>query len=178
MALGPKAMGEAIVANLKAKSGKDLTEWQRELAADGVIEPSAARQVLRDRGLGQFQAATVVEYTFATDAYADERRLVEDQFARHPDQRGLYDLAIRSLDSGLFTPKPCRGYLPIYRDGRIAVSFKATSRGLYAALNLKDPPSWPGRVAHKPSLGGSTRLKDGIYISDQSALQSVLDEVR
>lgn len=178
MALGPKAMGEAIIANLKAKSGKDLAGWQAQLAADGVTDPPAAQQFLRDRGLGQFQAATVVEYTFGAGSYADERRLVDDQFARHPGQRGFYDHAVTSLDAEVFTPKPCRGYLPIYRDGRIAVSFKPTSHGLYAALNLKDPSAWTNRVPHKPSLGGSTRLKDGIYISDPTVLHSVLEELQ
>ncbi|MCA3016835.1 MAG: transposase, partial [Myxococcaceae bacterium] len=60
MALGPKAMGEAIVANLKAKSGKDLAQWRAELERAGVSEPAAARQFLRERGLGRFQAVTVV----------------------------------------------------------------------------------------------------------------------
>lgn len=177
MALGPKAMGEAIIANLKAKSGKDLAEWQAGLTSAGVSDPDAAKQWLRDEGLGQFQAVTVVEYTYATDSYVDERRLVDDQFARFPDQRSLYEQAVRSLDPEVFTPKPCRSYLPIYRDGRILVSFKPTARGLYAALNMKDASAWPERVAHKPSLGGSPRLQDGIYITDQPALDRLLSEV-
>lgn len=178
MALGPKAMGEAIAANLKTKTGKSLSQWQAELTASGTTDAAAARRLLRERGLGQFQAATVAEYTFATDAYADEARLVEEQFARHPQQRELYDLAVASLDPERFTPKPCRSYLPVYRDGRIAVSFKATRRGLYAALNLADPASWPDRVDHKPSLGGSTRLKDGVYLSDSEGVLRLGEEVR
>lgn len=165
MALGPKAMGEAIIANLKSKTGKDLAAWQAELAEAGVADAAAAKRLLIERGLGQFQAASVAEYTFGDDHYADAERLVDDQFRRYPEQRALYDHALDRLTGPEFTPKPCRTYLPVYRDGRIAVSFKATPRGLYAALTLPDPAAVPGRVDHKPSLGGSPRLKDGVYLT-------------
>ncbi|NYF18524.1 hypothetical protein HDC37_003389 [Microbacterium sp. AK009] len=134
MALGPKAMGEAIVANLKTKTGKDLAGWQAELTAAGAADAATAKRLLIERCLGQFQAASVAEYTFGDDHYADAERLVDDQFARYPEQRALYDHALDRLAEPRFTPKPCRTYLPVYRDGRIAVSFKATPRGLYAAL--------------------------------------------
>lgn len=178
MALGPKAMGEAITANLKAKTGKDLAEWQATLQSSGIKDQAEARQYLRDLGLGRFQSVAVVEHVFGLGQYADEQRLVDDQFVRFPEQRALYDLAVTRLGAERFTPKPCRSYLPVYRDGRIAISFKPTRRGLYAALNVADPSEWPDRVAHKPSLGGSDRLKDGIYISDVAKLGRVLKEVR
>lgn len=171
-------MGEAIIANLKTKTGRDFSEWRAELESSGITEPVGASQHLRERGLGQFQAVAVVQRLFGLDQYADEQRLVDDQFARFPDQRALYDLAVKGLDANVFTPKPCRSYLAVYRDGRIAISFKPTRRGLYAALNVADPAVWPGRVPHKPSLGGSTRLKDGVYIADLEELERVLDAVR
>jgi hypothetical protein len=177
VALGPKAMGEAIIANLKSKTGKDLGQWQAELARAGIDDPGAARQYLKDHGLGQFQAMTVAENTFERDPYEHESSIVDDQFLRYPDQRGLYDAAVSLLAGDVFTPQPCRGYLPIYRDGKIAVSFKPTNRGLYAALNLSDPATWPQRVDHKPSLGGSSRLKDGVYISSRPELERVLGEI-
>lgn len=166
MALGPKAMGEAIVANLKAKTGKDLGQWLEVLRASGITDPLRAREHLRAAGLGPFQAVAVVERAFAEDPYADARRLIDDHFARFPEQRALYDAAVARLGAAGLSPQPCRGYLPVYREGKIAISFKATARGLYAALNLRHPSRWPGRVAHKPSLGGSARLKDGVYLVD------------
>lgn len=178
MALGPKAMGEAIIANLKTKTGRDLAGWQDELRAAGVTDPGQARQHLKAQGLGQFQAITVVESHFGTTAYTDDALLIDDQFLRFPSQRALYDHAISALDSGAFTPRPCRSYLPVYRDGRIAVSFKPTRRGLYAALTLRAPESWPDRVAHKPSLGGSPRLQDGVYLADTEAVDRLVAELR
>jgi hypothetical protein len=177
MALGPKAMGEAIIANLKSKTGRDLDAWQSELRAAGISDPDRARRHLKELGLGQFQAATVVEHHFGTTAYGDDDLLVDDQFARFPEQRPLYDRAVTALGHG-FTPKPCRSYLPVYRDGRIAVSFTPTKNGLYAALTLPDPEAWPDRVAHKPSLGGSTRLKDGVYLADTAAVDRLAKELR
>lgn len=165
MALGPKAMGEAIIANLKTKSGRDLAEWQRELTRAGVADEAAALQHLRDVGLGQFQAATIIERTYRGDQYEEPSALVDALFARYPDQRALFDHAVAALDPEVFRLQPCRTYLPLYRDGRIAVSFKPTPRGLYAALILADPEAWPDRHAHKPSLGGSPRLTDGVYLA-------------
>lgn len=176
MALGPKAMGEAIVANLKAKSGKDLAQWRAELERAGFSDPAAARQYLRHRGLGQFQAVTVVERHFAEDPYADARRIVEAQFERFPTQRPLYERVVIGLGASA-TPQPCRGYLPLYRAGRIVVSLKPTARGLYAALNLVHRAKWPGRVAHKLSLGGSARLKDGVYLSTIADAKRLLGEL-
>lgn len=177
MALGPKAMGEAIIANLKVKTGKDLRAWQATLEADGITEPTAARQRLQELGLGTFQARAVVEHLFSKDPYADERRLVDDLFARFPEQRALYEEAVRDLVARQSKAQPCRTYLPIYQHGTIAVSFKPTARGLYAALNLSDPSLWPERVAHKLSLGGSARLKDGVYLTDAAQLKRLLREV-
>lgn len=178
MALGPKAMGEAIIANLKAKTGKDLAGWEAELRASGLSDPTEARQHLMELGLGRFQAVTVVEHAFGLHAYADDHHLVDDQFARYPDLRPLYDRAVAGLDADTFTPKPCRGYLPIYRDGRTVLSFTATKSGLYAALTLRTPEAWPDSVDHKPSLGGSARLKHGVYLRDEAELDRLLDEVR
>ncbi len=175
MALGPKAMGEAILANLKKKTGKDLAAWRAELERAHITDRDEAKKHLRERGLGQFQALAVVEEVISSNPYDDERRLVVGHFARYPEQRALYDAAAKRLATAGWTPRPCRGYLPIYRGGLIAVSFKATGRGLYVAGNLARPSEWPDRVAHKPSLGGSVRLKDGLYVSDLTALARILD---
>jgi hypothetical protein len=156
MALGPKAMGEAILANLKAKTGKDIDQWQAEIR--GLDDPKAARQRLKELGLGQFQALAIIEHHFSLDPYANEQRLVDDQFERFPHQRALYDAAVAELVKRGLSARPCRTYLPVYLGGKIAVSFKPTDKGLYAALNLATPAKWVERVAHKPSLGGSARL--------------------
>jgi hypothetical protein len=177
MALGPKAMGAAIIANLKPKTGKDITQWCSELRGSGITDPTAARAHLATLGLGRFQAVAVVEYAFGLDSYSNDAQLIEMQFARFPEQRKLYDRAIAQLDASSYSPKPCRTYLPIYRNGRIALSFKATKNGLYAALNLTNPGHWPNRTAHKPSLGGSTRLGDGVYLTDATDVDRLLNEL-
>lgn len=177
MALGPKAMGEAIIANLKTRTGKDLGQWQAELEQRGVGDPAVARQLLKDLGLGQFQALAVAERHFSTDRYADERRLVNEQFERFPEQRPLYDQAITELVASGCTPQPCRSYLPVYRDRKIVVSFKPTARGLYAALHLLNGSRWPRRVAHRLSLGGSARLKHGVYLATRAEVKRLVQEL-
>jgi hypothetical protein len=177
MALGPKAMGEAIVANLKTKTGKDLAAWRAELKRQGISDQQAAKQWLRDQGLGHFQAVTVTERHFSNDQYADERKLVHSLFERFPEQYALYEAAVRGLSANRCKPQPCRGYVPLYRDGKIVVSFKPTARGLYAALNLTNHAQWPASIAHKPSLGGSTRLKHGVYLSKHAEVKQLLREL-
>ncbi|MBX9471655.1 hypothetical protein [Microcella sp.] len=177
MALGPKAMGEAIIANLKRKSGQDLAEWQAVLADEGIDDRTAAEARLIEHGLGKFQAMTVAEVTFAQDRYRSTDALVDDLFRRFPDQRPLFDRAVELGDASGLRLQPCRGYAPLYRDGRIAISFKPTARGLYAALILRDAADWPERQPHKASLGGSTRLTDGVYLSSSSHIDRLMKEV-
>ena len=128
MALGPKAMGEAIIANLKRKSGKDLAEWQAVLADEGITDRAAAEARLLEHGLGRIQAMTVAEVTLGTNHYEEPDDLVDQLFAKFPDQRALFDHAVEAARNTALTLQPCRGYAPFYADGRIAVSFKPTSR--------------------------------------------------
>ncbi len=177
MALGPKAMGEAIIANLKRKSGKDLAEWQAVLADEGIADRAAAEARLLEHGLGRIQAMTVAEVSLGTNHYEAPDDLVDQLFAKFPEQRALFDHAVTAARSTALTLQPCRGYAPFYSDGRIAVSFKPTSRGLYAAAILPDASAWPERLPHKPSLGGSARLTDGVYVQSAAEVERLIAEV-
>ncbi len=177
MALGPKAMGEAIIANLKRKSGRDLGEWQQVLSSEGIDDRASAEARLLEHGLGKFQAMTVAEVTFGANHYAAPDSLVDELFRRFPDQKPLFDRAVALGEQAALHLQPCRGYAPLYRDGRIAVSFKPTARGLYAALILGDASSWPDRQPHKPSLGGSTRLTDGVYLSTADEIDRLMKDL-
>ena len=69
MALGPKEMGEAIIRNLKLKTGKDLYEWMALLEQLDIKERKAALAYLREKkGLGFFQSQKVVERYFIKEA--------------------------------------------------------------------------------------------------------------
>jgi hypothetical protein len=170
-------MGEAIIANLKRKSGRDLAEWQAVLADEGITDRKLAEARLLEHGLGRIQAMTIAEVSLGTDHYGEPNDLVEHLFAKFPDQRPLFDLAVAVANDTALTLQPCRGYAPFYADGRIAVSFKPTSRGLYAAAILPDPDAWPDRQPHKPSLGGSPRLTDGVYLHSSSDVERLITEV-
>ena len=55
-------MGEAIIRNLKAKTGKDLPEWIDVVKQSGHTEKKAIISFLKDEHkLGHFQAQKVVE---------------------------------------------------------------------------------------------------------------------
>lgn len=63
MALNPKQMGEAIIRNLKEKTGKSLEEWLKELSETKLQEKKEVIEFLKNqKGLGHFQAQEVYKH--------------------------------------------------------------------------------------------------------------------
>jgi hypothetical protein len=168
VALGPKEMGEAIVANLKAKTGKDLEEWKEEILKTKLTQKKAIMTWLKENGLGHIQAQTVSAVYLGVGLY-DAKRDKESLFSKYPDQKRLMEVIGRRLEKEYqLTPKPCKGYIPYYCEkGTIALSFKPTQKGLYVGL-IGDHFDFPV-LPHKKSLGGSERMKYGLYIIDEEA---------
>ncbi len=60
MALNPKQMSEAIIRNLKEKTGKSLDEWIEIIVANELIEKNEIIEFLKTKKkLGHFQAQVV-----------------------------------------------------------------------------------------------------------------------
>jgi hypothetical protein len=174
MALGPKAMGDAIVANLKLKTGKDLNAWLAALERLKPTDKKDATAKLKAAGLGPFQAVTVAEHFFGGSAYIAPDGLVDDLFAKHPEQRALFDVVCDQIvDGKQLRLQPCKNYMPIYSAQNIIVaSFKPTARGLY--LGLRGSDFGFETVPHKRSLGGSDAMQVGIYPETAaSAIQAI-----
>ena len=72
MALSPQQMGEAIIRNLPAKTGKDLNQWIEIVRRSPLNEKKAVIAWLKEtHGLGHFQAQKVYERATGTDPYVD-----------------------------------------------------------------------------------------------------------
>jgi hypothetical protein len=171
MALGPKAMGDAIIANLENKTGKNLEAWLSELKRLNPADKKDAKQKLITAGLGLFQAVTVAEHYFGGSAYITPDSLVNALFARFPEQRALFDAVCEQIvDGKQLRLQPCKNYVPIYSvKNTIVASFKPTARGLYLALRGHGFSF--ATVPHKRSFGGSETMREGIY--PDSALLAV-----
>ncbi|MFN8010769.1 MAG: DUF5655 domain-containing protein [Holophagaceae bacterium] len=149
------AYTQAIVDNLKAKSGRDLAGWLAHLrkAAPGGADAKALTAWLKSEGLGGTQAAVVAEraakggshaffedtpegYLKAADAY------VEAMFAG--PKAGLRPLFEALMDLGLALGKdvkacPCKTFVPLYRNHVFAQIKPTTRTRVDLGLALGDP---------------------------------------
>ncbi len=166
MALGPKAMGDAIAANLEAKTGKTLEGWLADLAREGLHDREAALAWLKGHGLGHFQAQLVVQKHAGEPLYDDPEQLLTELFRTQPEQRATYEAIVRELARDhRFVVNPCKGYVPLYSPrNRIFASFVPTRDGLYVGLvgDGFDVPTVP----HRASRGGSERMTVGALCPD------------
>ena len=166
MALGPKAMGDAIAANLEAKTGKTLEGWLAALAREGLHDREGALAWLKQQGLGHFQAQLVVQKRAGEPLYDDPDQLVTELFRTQPKQRATYEAIVRELARDhRFVVNPCKGYIPLYSSrNRIFASFVPTRDGLYVGLvgDGFDAPTVP----HRTSRGGSERMTVGAVCPD------------
>lgn len=165
MALGPKAMGDAIAANLKAKTGKTLEEWLQAVDEQKITAGKDVLAWLKSQGLGHFQARLVLERREGQLPYDNPQRLIDDLFADYPEQRQLFvSITDTFRASCRFDLNPCKGYTPLYNlDGRIFASFKPTRQGLYLGLIGNDFDF--ETIAHKPSRGGSDAMQRGVLVN-------------
>lgn len=163
MALGPKAMGEAIAVNLKTKTGKTLEEWLALLDTQGVKNESQATQWLKEQGLGHFQAQLVISKRNGESLYENPEQLISDLFQGRGDQRDVYNRIIDVLREKMkVTINPCKGYIPLYSEkNKIFASFKPTNKGLYVGLIGS---GYANAIKHQKSLGGAERMREGMYI--------------
>lgn len=174
MALGPKEMGEAIIANLKNKTGKDKNEWLKEIVKSGLSEKKELKDFLKRQGLGVFQANAIVEVHFNDCSYDNPNKIVNDLFIKYPEQKTMMNSIIKAIKTPFsLTVRPCKGYIPLYgEDNKISLSFKPTVKGLYIGL-IGD--SFPFEtVPHKKSYGGSSRMNFGMFANTkESSIQDL-----
>ena len=174
MALGPKAMGEAIAANLAATSGKTVEGWLAVLDVEAPDDGKAANEWLKHQGLGHFQAQLVVQKWKGEPLYDDPDQIVAVLFQGFGEQRRLYDQILEDVCARYeVVVNPCKGYVPLYsKRNRIFASLKPTRDGLYLGL-VGDAFAVP-TVPHKTSLGGSERMRAGyIAVDVDRALQAI-----
>jgi hypothetical protein len=176
MALGPKEMGDAIVANLKLKTGKDLDGWLAELHRAKPSTSKEAVATLKEAGLGHFQATTVAAHFFGAVIYASPNRLVEELFAKYPEQRQWFDaICAEVVEESQLRVQPCKRYVPLYSARNVIVaSFTPTRDGLY--IGLRGEAFSFATTPHKPSRGGTESMRHGVVVTCVAAGVTALRE--
>ncbi|MFM2600948.1 DUF4287 domain-containing protein [Vibrio fortis] len=179
MALGPKEMTQAIIANLKDKTGKDKNEWLNIIASSGLEKKKELKIFMKEQGLGAFQANAVVELYLDDCSYNEPEKLIDNLFVKHPEQKILMNSIIMAVAEPFsLTVKPCKGYIPLYgSDRKISLSFKPTSKGLYVGL-IGDSFLFD-TIPHKASYGGSQRMRFGFLAkTEEQSIKNIRSYLR
>ncbi|SFB96609.1 protein of unknown function [Parapedobacter composti] len=145
MALGPKQMGEAIIRNLKEKTGKSIEEWIALLEKQELKGKKEIMAFLKtDYGLGHFQAQKVFEHYSGKDHYEDPHTFAKKIFDTKKSWE-LYDFCRSKilLMAKDIRVQPCKTYIPFYRKNKFAMLTKTKDDVLLLGLTLPENPSNP-----------------------------------
>ena len=180
MALSAREMGEAIIRNMKEKTGRSLDEWlaaiPREMAGDKKRVVSWLKE---EHGVGHFQAVTIFECSQGASEYDDRAGIEEKLFGKA--DAGLAS-AYRTLEREIMAlganveSIACRTYIPFRRKRQFAVL--APHRGaLRLGLALGDEPIEPPFEPAK-ALGGSDRITHAVTLDPGADGAGLADEIR
>lgn len=165
MALGPKQMREAIIKNLKTKTGKNLEEWIVILSDSEYTDKKDSISYLKnEHGLGHFQAKTIFEQANAINQYENVYAF-PDQIFDTQKSKTLYDFAKENILAYADDIKiqPCQTYIPFYRKTQFAILAK-NKNGLLLGLNL--PADHNYEKFTRSSSKGSERINAQIIIKN------------
>lgn len=168
MALGPKQMGEAIIRNLKEKTGKSIEEWIEVLTAENLQEKKEIIAFLKnEKGLGHFQAQKVFEHFKGLDTYEDPSSFA-DKIFNTKKSKELYEFSkskILEIAKDIRI-QPCKTYIPFYKKNQFVILSKAKDDGIFMGIHLPEGQSSP-RFSNASKIG-STRINRQTIIQNKS----------
>ena len=171
MALGPKEMSEAIIRNLKQKTGKTLKQWIALIQANNLHEKREIVTFLKSEGLGHIQAQTIFARFQGSDPYMNPSTFADSIFDTQ-ESKELYEFTrTQILDlAGDIRIQPCKTYIPFYRKNQFAILSKNKSGGTLLGLNL--PENHPHKKFTNKSRKGSARITYQTVIESKSDLDT------
>lgn len=154
MALTPAQMGDAILANLEAKTGHPLAYWLDVLHDLRAPTRAAAVAGLKSAGLGHFQAQAVYRaHVGEARPYGDPAALTDALFPPGTQLRAAFEAfakTCRDLGDDV-TASPCKTYVPFYAARKFAAVRPAADDALFVAVAL--PGDSPAIEACEAALG-------------------------
>lgn len=168
MALGPKQMGEAIIRNLKEKTGKSIEQWISVVEQSKLTEKKEVISFLKiNNGLGHFQAQKIFEHFNGKDKYADPSTFIDKIFDSNKSKELYEFVKLQILKQGNDTKiKPCETYIPFYRKNQYALLSKGINDSIILGLNL--PEGYNSSLFSNNSTKGSTRINSQTEIKNKS----------
>ncbi len=177
MALGPKEMGEAILRNLKAKTGRELSEWLQIVKKSGLTDKKPVMAFLKnEHGLGHFQAQKVFEQFTGTDLYENRESFIQKLFksAELMEQYGQLEREIKQLGKDVRV-EPCKTYTPFYRNKQFAIVTVGASGQVMLGLNL--PANFKHERFIRSKTPASERINFATYFDGGADIDEHIREV-
>ncbi|GMN08556.1 hypothetical protein MTsPCn5_39460 [Croceitalea sp. MTPC5] len=177
MALGPKQMGEAILRNLKEKTGKTVDEWIALIEKNKLSEKEGIIYFLKkENGVGHFQAQKIFEHFTGKDSYENPEGFADKLFHSNRSKE-LYKFVkskILALGEDIRV-QPCQTYIPFYRKNQFAILTTTKDEDLILAVNLPDDFS-TDRFSDTSSIG-SRRINHAVTLEKISDFDQEIERV-
>lgn len=169
-------MGEAILRNLKKKTGKELEEWITIVESAKLSDKKPILELLKkEHGLGHFQAQKIYEQFKGKDMYEHVDQFVDQLFDK-PKLKELYQRIEQFIKQAgqEVRVQPCKTYIPFYNKNQFAVA-KPKGDSVVVGLNL--PDSFVDVRFQQAETPASTRINFQTTIIDSDQLDDHLRAV-
>lgn len=180
---------QTVLANLAAKTGRDLAAWVRLARAEAPQEAKGRLAWLKAQGLGATQASLIAQRLTATPGHAFDDTpegylasapgYVDAQYAdRKAPLRPLFERLV-ALARGLGADVkvcPCATLVPFYRN-RVFAQVKPFAARLDLGLALGDPSAVADPSGHLQDTGGfrkKDRITHKLTLTDEGDLDRAL----
>lgn len=154
MPKSPEEMANAMISNMKEKTGKTLQEWTAIAKKTGAAKHGEIVKILKsDHGMTHGFANLVAHKTLKSDAGSATTDLVAAQYAGAKEGlKPIYDALIkvtRSLGDVEIAPK--KAYVSLRRSKQFAIIQPSTKTRVDLGLNMKGEPA-RGRLEESGSF--------------------------
>lgn len=145
MPTSPEDMANAMIANMKEKTGKTLTQWTAIAKKSGLAKHGEIVKHLKgDHGMTHGYANLVAHRTLKSDAASagSDTDLIDSQYAGDKAAlKPIYDALIKAARScGAIEVAPKKAYVSLRRSKQFAIVQPSTKTRVDLGLNLKGEP--------------------------------------
>ncbi len=163
-------MGEAILRNLKTKTGKSIDEWIVEINTKNLPQTNKelSKTLKEVYNIGHFQARKISEEYLNINEYKDDETLIHNQFSKR--QLDIFE-SIKSYILGLgedVIMKPCKTYVPFSRKTQF-VAISSLNTGIIIAIHLNNSQceGFENKVfSGSPKLNFQCKIQDKTDFND------------
>ena len=181
--MATKTSGEIekeFIDNLKASTGKSLSEWMKVIAASGVTKRNDILNWLKEKnGFGHMNAAllTGIYQNAGKPVYGSTAELLDNQFAKAADMRPLFESVIAFVQKHFpnSTVLPKKTYVSILEKREFA-AINIKPKELRIGLDLGDR-AFDETVTKSKLSGPMPRISHMLVITDKTHLNNKLVEL-